>query len=378
MPLRSIDATPVPYQPGKSLELEVLENCCCNLPFPQSVTAVISKTFDMTMSPVMDVTINTKSGSDIRAVLKLYDRRFGTDLRSIRGKHVPHTPADEAAFQSFVRRGDIVPLLRELEEEKKTALIMPKAWHLLDGTPEGRAKYETALWQECNDYFNCETETYARLKDLQGRSIPRLYAHVRLALPSPDVPQDLLQQPQLARYLEVKGILLGLILGYSLWDLATSPLSPSDHKIWPGIVQSAVDAAHDINRRGILMDDCEPRNVIVDKRSQSPFIIDLSQCCFKDKLIEAWKNTEESDEEVQDWDPDVEYWERAMDRDNPGAIGAVMTTRLLKAKGFKLDIKYTDYNKIIEDIKCRKAGSSTIENHGSGGPEGCREGRPVM
>ncbi|RYP81175.1 hypothetical protein DL769_002123 [Monosporascus sp. CRB-8-3] len=365
MPLRSNNITPVPYQPGKSLELEVLESYCCNPPFPQLVTAVISNTFTMTMSPVMDVTINTKSGSNVHAVLKLYDRRFGTELRSVRGKYVPHRFGDEAVFQSFVRRGRIEPILRELEEEKKTELIAPQAWYHLDGTPEGRAKYEAALWQECNDYFDCETEAYSRLKDLQGRSIPHLYAHVRLALPSSEVSQDLRQQSQLARYLEVKGILLELIPGYRLWDLATSPLAPSDPEMWPGIVQSAVDAAHDINRRGILMDDCGPRNVLVDKRSQSPFIIDLAQCCFKDKLIEAWKNTEESDEEeVQDWDPDVEYWQRVLQYDNPGAIGAVMTTRLLNAKGFKLDIKYTDCNKIIDDIKSRKAGSLTIENHG--------------
>ncbi|RYP24227.1 hypothetical protein DL765_000722 [Monosporascus sp. GIB2] len=115
----------------------------------------------MAMSPVMDVTMDTRSCSDIRAVPKL----------------------DEAVFQSFL--GTSSTALRE-----------------------GRAKYEAALWQECNGYFDCETEAYALLKDLQGRLIPRLYARVCLALPIPAVPQDLLQQPQLAHYLEVKGILL--------------------------------------------------------------------------------------------------------------------------------------------------------------------------
>jgi hypothetical protein len=33
------------------------------------------------MSPVMEVTVRDGSGSNIRAVLKLYDRRFGPDLR---------------------------------------------------------------------------------------------------------------------------------------------------------------------------------------------------------------------------------------------------------------------------------------------------------
>lgn len=188
------------------------------------------------------------------------------------------------------------PFLRELEEEKKTALISPKAWHLHDGTPEGNAKYEAALWQECDEYFNCETEAYARLRDLQGRSIPRMYAHVRLVLRNSDVSPDLLRS-QMAHYFEIKGVLLELIPGYNLWDLPTSPLAPSDPKKWSGIVQSAVDAAHDINRRGVLMNDCGPRNAIIDKHSQTPFIIDLAQCCCKDKMIEAWEKTGESDED---------------------------------------------------------------------------------
>ncbi|KAF8202518.1 hypothetical protein BJ912DRAFT_842750 [Pholiota molesta] len=338
MPLRSSNATPVPYQAGKSLQLQVLRSCC-DLPFSQSVTAVISKTFDITMSPVMDVTIHTESGAHIRAVLKLYDRRFGTDLRSIRREHAPHTAADEAVFQSFVREGKMGPFLRELEEGKKTALIAPKASHLRDGTPEGSAKYEAALWQQCNDHFDCETEAYARLGDLQGRSIPRMYAHVCLAPQSADAPPE----PQTARYLEVKGVLLELIPGYNLWDLPTSPLAPADPETWPDIVQSAVDAAHDINRRGVIMQDCGPRNVVVDERAQTPFIIDLAQCCFRDKMIEAWEEAgEASGEEDEDWDPDVEYWERVMGFDNPGAIGAVMTTILLQTKGMKLDIKYPD------------------------------------
>lgn len=145
MPLRSNNTTSVPYQPGNSLQLQVIRSCC-NLPFSQSLTAVISKTFEITMSPVMDVTINTKSGPHVRAVLKLYDRRFGPDLQNIRGEHAPHIAADEAVFQSFVRRGKMGPFLREPEEEKKTTLVSPKAWHLHDGTPEGSVKYEAALW----------------------------------------------------------------------------------------------------------------------------------------------------------------------------------------------------------------------------------------
>ncbi|KAI1461453.1 hypothetical protein F4805DRAFT_283554 [Annulohypoxylon moriforme] len=337
------------YQPGSSLQLQVLRGYC-NLPFSQSITAEISKTLDTTMSSVMEVII--KSEPNLRAVLKLYDRRYGTDLRDIPGQPAPH-PADEAAFQSFVRLGKIGPFFEELEEEKKAELIPLKAWQLYDGSQEGSAKYEAALWQECDEYFNCETEAYARLKDLQGRSIPQMYAHVCFALS--DVPSDLLQ-PQMERYFTVKGVLLELIPGYNLWDITTSPLAPEPKK-WLGIIQSAVDTVHDINKRGILMNDCGPRNVMVHKHLQTPFIIDLAQCYFKDKIIEAWKGTwesdedEDEDEDAEDLNPDVEYWRRAMRSDNPGAIGAVMKTLLLEAKGIQLDVKYPDCNKIINDIK---------------------------
>ena len=340
MALRS-NATPVLYQPGKGLQLEVLESYY-DPPLPETVGVLILRLFSITMSPVMDVVIRTIPGSNIRAVLKLYDRRFGTDLRDIFDEYVPHTAADETLFQSFVRRGEIGPFLRELEEKKKAELLPPRAGDLLDGTPEGRAKYEAALWQDCDEYFDCETEAYARLKDLQGVSIPRMYAHVRLVLQNSDVPPDLLQS-EMAPYFEIKGVLLEWVPGYNLRNIATSPLAPPDPEKWQGIVQSAVDIVHDINRRGVIMSDCQPRNVIVDRRSQTPFIIDLAQCYFKDKLIELWE--EWGWHEDEDWDPDAEYWRLAGTHDNPGEIGAVMANRLLRAKGMKLNINYPDLSK---------------------------------
>lgn len=365
--LRANNATPVPYQAGVSLQLQVLKNCCDSLPFPQSVTAVIHKTFDMTMSPVVEVTVSTQSGSNIRAVLKLYDRRFGSELREFLSKHMPHTTADEVAFQDYVRQGKMPPFLDELQETKRTSTIPPQPWYVLgDGpyTPEDKAKYEAALWQECEEHFDCETDAYARLEDLQGTSIPRLYAHVRLALRDPDVPQELLH-PQTARYFEVKGILLELIPGHSLSDLATSPLAPLDRGKWPAIVQSAVDIVHQINIRGVLLCDCRPGNVVVKQDdSHAPVIIDFAQCWFKDWLVKLWEDgedgvvDEDSDDEGSDdeeWDPDVEYCHRICN--NPAGIGAVMTTRLLRTTGVKLDIKYPDYDKIIDDLKrSKKAG----------------------
>ncbi|KAK4150041.1 hypothetical protein C8A00DRAFT_18372, partial [Chaetomidium leptoderma] len=177
------------------------------------------------------------------------------------------------------------------------------------------------------------TRAYEWLRDIQGRSIPRMYAHVRLMLSSSDLPPGILQ-PAMARFFEVKGVLLERISGYNLEDLGTSPLALSKTENWGAIVQSAVDAAHDINKRGVVMNDCQPRNVMVDGRSQMPFLIDFADCYFKDAFQERWEWDEW--EEGEPWDPDVGYWEAAMSNNNTGGIGHRMKLNLLRAKGIDL------------------------------------------
>jgi hypothetical protein len=54
---------------------------------------------------------------------------------------------------------------------------------------EPNVEFEAAVWKKCEDSFNRETEAYERPHDLQGKSIPRIYAHVRLVLPFPDGPR---------------------------------------------------------------------------------------------------------------------------------------------------------------------------------------------
>ncbi|KAL2131880.1 hypothetical protein VTI74DRAFT_4492 [Chaetomium olivicolor] len=212
----------------------------------------------------------------------------------------------KTVFRSFIKRGLMTPFLHELDEEKKTDILPSRPGDFLDGSAEGLAKYEAALWRECDEHFQCETEAYTRLRDFQGKSIPQMLAHVRLVLRDDDIPGDL---RQMTSYFEVKGVLLECIDGYNLGDIATSQLAPPDPKEWPGIIQSAANAAHEINRRGIMLRDCAPRNVVFDRRSHIPYIIDFAQCLFKDKLVNFWYEMGWDDDE--DWDPDVEYWEQA-------------------------------------------------------------------
>lgn len=362
------DTTPVPYKPGQCLRIQILKDF--NTPaIPGDAAVIIGKVHSITMSPVMDVTIITPSGVYGRAVLKLYDRRFGVDLRKVRGDYSPHTSRDEAAFQAFVQSGKMELFLDDLAKAKRESMLPVKAAHFLDDNSRDRiARFEAALWQETKEHFECETETYKRLSELQGKLVPRMYAHIRLvAQPGDTVSATAGDEHQkIAPYLEVKGILLEQISGYGLWDLPISPLAPSDLATWGGIVQTAVDATQAINRHGIVMEDCDPRNVLVDQHSQTPFIIDLAQCAYKDKLLELWEGLgPEEKEDFRDefdeewlWDSEAEWWEQLRQSDNPGAIGSVMATRVRQEKGMELKLRYPDYYKIISDIRERaRAGS---------------------
>ncbi|KUI54959.1 hypothetical protein VP1G_02391 [Cytospora mali] len=310
------------------------------------------------MSPVVAITFELLSVGRVYAVLKLYDRRFGRGLRRIYGKHCPHSLDAEAKFQSFVREGKAEPFLEELQNEKRTSFLPGMPGDSYDEKPDGPAKFEAALYQTCIEDFECETQTYERLREFQGESIPQLYAHVRLC---GYVPSELVDT-SMASYFEVKGVMIQRIVGYNLQDLPTSYLAPKDPKEWQDIVQLAVDAAWEINQRGVIMGDCKTRNVVVDGKAQRPFLIDFAQCYFKDKMFddsgsEAGSVKEDGDSVTDvEHDVDVEYMNCARTHGNPVAIGSVMATILKRQKGMKLEIRYPDWDQVIEDIRRSKVG----------------------
>ncbi|KAH6845044.1 hypothetical protein B0I37DRAFT_379019 [Chaetomium sp. MPI-CAGE-AT-0009] len=347
-----------PYQVGKSLELQVCESYSRHLPSQLTRTATINKVLSMTMSVVLEVTLQTRHGPPIHCVLKLYDRRFGSCLRYIfKKKTAPHSRENEAAFEAFVRRGMMPGFLGYLKKRNETETFAVTAREFLDEDnhyTDRLAKYEATLWQDCIEHFECETKAYNRLAECQGRLIPRMLAHVSLSTTQlAAIPREA------APYFNVKGILLERIDGFCLEDLTLTTPLPSNLRTWQQLIQSAADAADEINRRGIIMDDCAPRNVVVDKQSYTPRIIDLAQCRFRDELVKRWYKLEWHEDEG--WDPDVEYWEEAIGTDNPGAIGAVMVTLVERKTGVKLPIKYRDSKAIFAGIERRKAEAAVAD-----------------
>ena len=311
------------------------------------------------MSVVLDVALQTRQGPPVHRVLKLYDRRFGSCLREIRkDRAAPHTPENEAAFEAFVKRGMMPGFLRLRKERNETETLPVRAREFLldepDRTTEGLAKYEAALWQDCIEHFECETEAYRRLADLQGTVVPRIHAHITLSATklATIVPQETLP------YFEVRGILLERIDGYCLENLTLGPL-PQNLRTWQHIIQLAVDAAYEINKRSVIMEDCAPRNVVVDRQSQTPRIVDLAQCIFRDEMVSEWYQWGWHEDE--DWDPDVEYWEQVSTTSNPGAIGAVMANRVQRKTGVKLDFRYPDWSGIVAQIRRRREEAAAVE-----------------
>lgn len=399
---RSEEYIPAPYKPGTRLQLEVLQSCS-HSPMPASTLtceAVILEILTMTMSAVMKVRIHhhhdTSSPSSpeevFTAVLKLYDRRFGTTHRrrvnptSRRYEPHLHTTSTEAAYCDFIRGRKLGAFLIEREQESRSHVLPVSAWHYLDGSAEGLAKYEAVKWKTCQEYFDRETRAYEKLSELQGMVMPRLFAHVRLSLPQDNIvlcPPDLLQRQGTRQYFDVQGILMEFINGYELSELHTSPLAPSDTERWEGIIQTAMDGAHEINRRGVRMSDCSMYNVMVDKGSHHPFIVDLAQCGFIEEIYEEDEEQSGSDEEVQDRessggsdtasesnhrgseseddgsqvfepDPEIRYWHSVMSVDNPGAIGAVLRGRLMREKGVTITPRWPDYDAIVADIRRKR------------------------
>lgn len=314
------------------------------------------------MSTVLEVVFETDSGSQVQAVLKLYDRRFGKGLRSgvnVRGDetriHCPHSADAEARFQSIVREGKIGPFLEQVEHENRTMWLPPRSAHRYAETPDGPAMYEAGLYQDCKEDFECETEAYARLGDIQGDTISQMYAHISLCIAPPD-----LLDPSMVSYFEIKGILLQQITGFKLIDLPTAPV-PQDPDLWQDIIQRAVNATRDINLRGVHLEDSSARNVMVDRETYRPYIIDFAQSVFKKKLVavrlaDRCSKAELSDEEgpmdeEEEFNGDVEFLVELRTFDNTRAVGVSMAMRMEELKGAKMAINYPDWEKLMEEAR---------------------------
>lgn len=236
-------------------------------------------------------------GQNTRAALKLYDRRFSLQLRS-EYKIDPPTIAKEIAFGDFANSGDAAEFLDRLRNDDD--------FH----EPEGgwdMSQNETFLHDLCLDMFEAESAVYHRLKDFQGKEIPHLLAEVRLQLSSS---QETTISPA-TEFFEVKGLLLELIDGHTLSEIAKHV----PREDWGEVCEEAVRIIGLLHDFFIRNEDVRPSNIMISRpASENKYrivMLDFGQCVLREP--------EESDEE----------WGRAKwKQDEEGAIGQVMKHRL--------------------------------------------------
>ncbi|KAG5746101.1 hypothetical protein H9Q70_011195 [Fusarium xylarioides] len=330
---------PAEYQAGRVIQLQILEGSSGSLAMREkNISVVVERVITETMSPVMQVRFQ-----DRLAILKVYDRRCGTYLREYHDKHIPCTAQVETAYQSFLNSGAMGLFLEEMDHDEAMSEFPRTSAEIRQG-PDGIVKFEASLWRITDRHFRTEAEVYERLKDLQGVLIPELYALVRVVPPgatSASPKQD---------YQTVYGILLQHIPGVNLDDIIEEEARPTTQQGWTSLIQKAIDATYEINKRGVILDDSAPRNVVVETSTFQPFIIDFAQCFFKDKLIQEWVDSGAA-AEGQGWDGDAEFCETARKFDNCSAVGLSMVRRLKSSFGFTVEVRSPKAGELLRDIK---------------------------
>ncbi len=299
------------YEVGQVLTL----NTVPNPPSSSSELRVrVSKLHEpWTLSCGMIVEILEKDRQDIQspatspttAFLKLFDRRYASQLRQDNGI-IPWTKAIEDAYLEFIQSNKAEEFLQKLCHDENFKETTEEEWDA--------AENEAFLAHELLRFFTAETATYAKLHNHQRKLIPGLFTPVTLNITSlgtdsvVDMPAELYQ---------AKGVLLEYLPGFSLSTLENH----APQSCWQNIVDQAIAIVHILGDNNILNADVRPDNFMVVPRGDADyqvFMIDFGQC----KL----RGTDESD---------MDWGRKKWRQDEEGAVGYVMKHRLGKF-GFEL------------------------------------------
>ncbi|QRV85264.1 hypothetical protein RhiJN_27363 [Ceratobasidium sp. AG-Ba] len=201
---------PCPYVVGSAFLLRVTPT----IGSPFDLLATVVKFYEpVTISPIMLISIefiDTDSESSPyklpnKIVLKVYDRRFSTDLRE-QYRLRASTYKTEKLYHDYVAFGQAPDNLKSIHK-------VIDGFGKLDNCP--RELLEHYITIETSPYFAAECATNEQLQSLQGCDVPRFYGSVEF-LESPSVP---------GLNLSVPGILLEPIVGTSLDSM--DPASPN-------------------------------------------------------------------------------------------------------------------------------------------------------
>jgi hypothetical protein len=282
------------------------------------MTATVLEYFPATLSCVMVIRFVDPSIFDTsECVLKLYDRRFSTQLRRDLGAPA-WTPQLEEVYQAFVTDGHADEYFSYWDAERERDRLwsamsfgIRKRW--------GAAKLEAYSQWESTTTYEIEKEAYKRMAHLQGKEVPSVFGEVVLDLPGSNKGRDANKEghedeqdeaelsassvdsedsevePQLVA---IPGLLLQRIHGFPLTELHSN--LPKEH--WQSTVDSALNVIHHVHDCGITNRDLAARSFLVDPSTRSVTMIDFGMVSFRehakdDKEWEWWQyfNNEEDD-----------------------------------------------------------------------------------
>ncbi|KAJ5120413.1 uncharacterized protein N7515_009801 [Penicillium bovifimosum] len=294
-----------PYAVGNVIKFHV------KTPGGLEATAVaeIIKVFEpFTLSSVVLVRMACSSlGLEGDMILKLFDRRFATQLRQDE-KIRPWTPDIETEYYQFILDGGAAEFVTQLKEEEDSD----------DEDSDDEASDDEASDDEHSDYEH----SISNLKEIQGTDIPKFLASTLMPIPFPGQTNG--------GYTDVPGILLQYIEGFPLTDV--EQYAPRES--WQAICQDAIRIIHRIGDLGILNEDVKTRNFIVREDAGNAFkvtMIDFALCKFRQDYQDDY-----------DWDK----WKSIQDEE--GAVGYVMQRRL--KDGFSY-CRSARYEKLDEEFR---------------------------
>lgn len=322
------------YVPGTELALVVDE---ANENFPANLRVTITRVMSTTMATVLEVTCTNDSGTaTTKAVLKLFDRRFGSSLRRVRAlskfrerQNLPPTSEAEEAFRSYVRNGKASKLWDEIDADQQqmvTLPLLPEQYY--EPTEDGLARYEGALQHMCLFFFSSEIAVYNKLAHMQGDCIPRLLAHIYLSSAPLSDTED---KNENSLFLRVNGVLLEYVSGMALSELENCPPLPDRGK-WSSILQDVANTVERINLAGVVMRDCRPGNVLLRPNTWQPVFLDFAQAFVGD-----------FDDEEADFGLSVFQF------DNPRDLLWSLVCAIKEKSGVVINLSYPDYSSLVED-----------------------------
>jgi len=241
-------------------------------------------------------------------VLKLYDRRFSTQLREDMGAK-PWTPETEQQYRDFVDCDDGREYFSYwwalAKQHDIVGYLNRKRW--------SAAKFEAYLHFNCIEMYDDEKKAYELMSDLQGECVPKIFGEVVLDQPYAFKELDEDEETEVHENLTtIPGFLMQHLDGFHLTDLHKH--LPS--KYWQSILDSAVQTIGKIQNCGIFNRDVNTRSFIVNRQTREVKMIDFGMVRFR-----------------EDFQSDRDWEELQANHDEEGAVGMVMPRYLKRDTG---------------------------------------------